>query len=303
MSENSPRKDRRHRTAFRRRANRNEDSERNERYFSKGPLSPLRSPLTQKQGQGVSKYSDDRRERRACWKELDTTEFTKISLKDEDYPDLGICRFTPEDKNNTNRGVVRDNDDGSNEGKRYRRKLELTDNRKNSKKVNRENSRTNVEGEKDEATLTRRQKAIDYGKNTIAYDNYVAQIKRNDRKKGYPRTPDKAQKCSRRSWDQQIRLWRLGLHHWNNSQNPGQCAEGLFADTSSESASEVGDRSSTPSISIDGDVYEDSKVEEEQLESCDEDRNSWAYQVSQEKSVLDDFDFALCMKEDTSSFV
>ncbi|XP_033755948.1 histone RNA hairpin-binding protein-like [Pecten maximus] len=294
MSENSPRNERRQRSAYRRRTARNENTERNERYFSNGPLSPLRSPLNQKQGQRLTKHSDDRRERRSCWKELDNQKFTKISLKDEDFPDLGICRYTPEIKRDVN-STSNSLEEGEKESRRFRRKLELTDNKRNSKKVFRENSRTDVEMEKDEVTLSRRQKTLDYGKNTIAYDNYIAQIKRQDRQKGYPRTPDKNQKCSRRSWDQQVRLWRLGLHRWNNSSTPGQSIEGLFADTSSESASEIGDRSSTPSISM-----EDCDVSS--VDHGDEDKGSWAEQVAQDQSMLDNFDIDLCLKPEKNTF-
>ncbi|XP_021352884.1 histone RNA hairpin-binding protein-like isoform X2 [Mizuhopecten yessoensis] len=284
MSEESPRNERRQRTAFRRRPNRNDNtqSQRNERYFSNGPLSPLRSPLNPKQSQGITKHADDRRERRACWKELDNQEFTKISLKDEDFPDLGVCRFTPEIKRNLT--ITSDQDAGENESRR-------------------ENSRTDVEVEKDGATLNRRQKALDYGKNTIAYDNYFAQIKRNERQKSYPRTPDKSQKCSRRSWDQQVRLWRIGLHHWNNTCTPGQSVEGLFADTSSESASEVGDRSSTPSISMEECDVSMDHVDRDEEENSAGDQGSWAEQVAtQEHSTLDNFNLEMCLKPEKNTF-
>ncbi|XP_060072538.1 histone RNA hairpin-binding protein-like [Ylistrum balloti] len=301
MSESTSRNERRQRQAYRRRATRNDNIERNDRYFSNGPLSPLRSPLNPKQGQGVSKHLDDRRERRACWKELDNQEFTKISLKDEDFPDLGSCRFTPEvnrDVTNTTTSQAT----GDKESRRFRRKLEMTDNKKNSKKVFRENSRTDAEVEKNEVILNRRQKALDYGKNTIAYDNYIEQIKRHERQKGYPRTPDKGQKCSRRSWDQQVRLWRIGLHRWNNSSTPGQSMEGLFADTSSESASEVGDRSSTPSVCMEECDVISVEHGDRDNENCVEEKVSWADQVAQQQNLLDNFDIEVCLKAEKITF-
>ncbi|KAH9629494.1 hypothetical protein HF086_015824 [Spodoptera exigua] len=72
-----------------------------------------------------------------------------------------------------------------------------------------------LELETDPFVLRRRQKQIDYGKNTVGYHNYISHVKYDERTKDHPKTPDKFAKYSRRSWDTLIKLWRKKLHEYD----------------------------------------------------------------------------------------
>lgn len=75
-----------------------------------------------------------------------------------------------------------------------------------------QSSRKPMQYEKDLAILERRQKQIDYGKNTLGYENYLQQVPRDQRNKDHPKTPPKHIKYSRRAWDGVVKVWRKQLH-------------------------------------------------------------------------------------------
>jgi len=67
----------------------------------------------------------------------------------------------------------------------------------------------------DDQRLVQRQKQIDYGYRTVGYLRYRLLVLKEARKPDHPRTPKKAQACSKRSWDGQLKKWRRDLHLWD----------------------------------------------------------------------------------------
>ena len=74
----------------------------------------------------------------------------------------------------------------------------------------------NREKETDPEVLDRRQKQIDYGKNSVTYQNYKRQVIKSERKNHEPKTPRKNLKWPRRTWDTMIRWWKKDIHIWTN---------------------------------------------------------------------------------------
>uniref|UniRef100_A0A5K3F770 SLBP_RNA_bind domain-containing protein n=1 Tax=Mesocestoides corti TaxID=53468 RepID=A0A5K3F770_MESCO len=70
--------------------------------------------------------------------------------------------------------------------------------------------------ERRQLELLRRQRDIDMGKTTKKYAEYVLTIPKPERQKHHPRTPNKFRQVSRRAWDGMIRKWRKHLHNYDN---------------------------------------------------------------------------------------
>ncbi|CAB4056937.1 SLBP [Lepeophtheirus salmonis] len=69
-----------------------------------------------------------------------------------------------------------------------------------------------LEKETDPVILSRREKQIEYGKNTLSYDSYIEKIPQNLRKAHHPVTPKKHLKYSRRQWDGLVKAWKKRVH-------------------------------------------------------------------------------------------
>ncbi|XP_037718548.1 histone RNA hairpin-binding protein [Drosophila subpulchrella] len=89
--------------------------------------------------------------------------------------------------------------------------------------------------EADPAVLARRQKQIDYGKNTAAYERYSDMVPKSERAREHPRTPNKYGKYSRRAFDGLVKIWRKSLHFYDPPTQPNATAKN---DSNSDSDSD-----------------------------------------------------------------
>ncbi|XP_017131866.1 histone RNA hairpin-binding protein [Drosophila elegans] len=88
--------------------------------------------------------------------------------------------------------------------------------------------------EADPAVLSRRQKQIDYGKNTAAYERYVEMVPKTERAREHPRTPNKYGKYSRRAFDGLVKIWRKSLHFYDPPTQANATANDSNTDSDSD---------------------------------------------------------------------
>ncbi|KAG1678653.1 Histone RNA hairpin-binding protein [Nymphon striatum] len=140
--------------------------------------------------------------------------------------------------------------------------------------------------ERNSDILDRRQKQIDYGKNTICYQRYNDEIKKSDRTKNHPSTPNKNIVYSRRSWDKQIKIWRQQLHIWDPpvGDNDSELDLSLISDVTIDLDSPI--KSNTRS---DCEVNEDEHIPSDKSQTnFDGQKEDFKRQRTSSKFILED---------------
>jgi len=183
------------------------------------------SPNRKSTAATISPSTSPHRERKDSWHEMnedDNDEY--VDRAERAYSGLEryekkFKRYTPEimDKENINTNAAGN-------------KQTTPQHHKNSSSSRaRSTSPKPTEIERDMDVLIRRQKDIDYGKNTENYQDYITTVPKSDRLDAQPWTPDKYEKMTRRNWDKQVKIWRKQLHYW---KDPKPVAELLTPGTS-----------------------------------------------------------------------
>eukprot|EP00123_Amoebidium_parasiticum_P006133 comp17173_c0_seq1/m.16035 comp17173_c0_seq1/g.16035 ORF comp17173_c0_seq1/g.16035 comp17173_c0_seq1/m.16035 type:complete len:335 (-) comp17173_c0_seq1:236-1240(-) len=142
----------------------------------------------------------------------------KRSRSREPLPDR--ARFDTERKNENMRNGNRQGGSQTWEQSKFSTPLDNQTSANSKNKQGSNGGKDLQEVETDPRRLEQRQKQIDYGKNTLGYDNYVKAIPKNQRRgPEQPHTPDKHRFMSKRAWDGLIKVWRRILHKYDPTGN------------------------------------------------------------------------------------
>ncbi|EGC35918.1 hypothetical protein DICPUDRAFT_151672 [Dictyostelium purpureum] len=93
-------------------------------------------------------------------------------------------------------------------------------NNTNTESNKNKNNKYNFNEKYEDRILIARQKQIDYGKNTQGYKNYIELLNSNPNfmnETNNVKIPCIFQKCSKRSFDGQIKKWRRFLHQFDDN--------------------------------------------------------------------------------------
>eukprot|EP00667_Euglena_gracilis_P004491 EG_transcript_4513 len=99
--------------------------------------------------------------------------------------------------------------------------------------------------ETDQHKIQQRQKQIGFGKSTKGYETYARLVVKHLREIDndyHPVTPRADQKCSKRSWDGQLKRWRRLLHRWDDVPQPEDVNSPLSSDADGQLEDEVRER-------------------------------------------------------------
>jgi hypothetical protein len=107
------------------------------------------------------------------------------------------------------------------------------------------------EVETDQRRVDQRERQLRFGKETDGYLEFVKKVPLVDRLPEHPKTPEKTQKCSKRSWDGQIRRWRRQLHLFDPSEDGKKAAEDSLGESEPEEDEAEGSLASDSSLSLD----------------------------------------------------
>ncbi|XP_046334419.1 uncharacterized protein LOC124116876 [Haliotis rufescens] len=259
MSDNRNLRTRRSRTL---RDDRSSESSEYSSKYKEDALGALRSPIRSHEDSSRKHCRRDRHGRIQRRQKMSSPYKREVPLDSiEHFPPLGSA-LTPDlsfkltNETRTSRGWCEQMDELETRTRverenlqRFRRKLDM----------NADKDRKRFEVEDDEVILARRQKTVDYGKNTIGYDRYSQTIPRAKRQKCHPKTPNKYWKVSRRSWDTQVKTWRKLLHIWDPPSTGGahnSSTDAAITDCSSEGSLEA---SMERDLNLDSDNYSDSE--------------------------------------------